>query len=197
VWDYNLGRVPASPESCGCLEPEEITAPSGSIYRCTNGCNYYGKCLKQWGQPSPPDVRETCAKVSTLGWVASRTCATAGTPLPWNCRFYTKVSSAFKSEASLQQLMLQLYNIGAAPRAYSTNNASQTPCGVNLLPRIRRQGRCGTCVAHAIAAGIEAALGSSLQQDPRSFSFSISAGSIYFCSKGGCTFALLLIVCSS
>jgi hypothetical protein len=122
--------------------------------------------------------------VRTPGWLASRICATAGTPLPWNCRSYKKTSSAFKSEASLQQLLLQLYNLGAAPAVYATNNASQTPGGVNLLPRVRRQGRCGTCVAHAIAAGIEAALGSALQQDPRSFPFSISAGSIYFCSKG-------------
>ncbi|WIA42641.1 hypothetical protein OEZ86_008611 [Tetradesmus obliquus] len=180
-----MGALPAAPAGCGCLEPlETIRAPNGQAAYCTINCNYYGICYSGYPGKPPPDIQAACAIVNTIGWQATRICAK--NPGSFACRI-PKTSAAFKSEASLQQLLLQLYNLGAVPAAYATNNASQTPGGVNLLPRVRRQGRCGTCVAHAIAAGIEAALGASLQQDPRSFPFSISAGSIYFCSKGGRT----------
>jgi len=74
-----------------------------------------------------------------------------------------------------------------APSVYNSYNRSQTPGGVNLLPKLRDQGLCSTCVGHAVAAAVEAAIASTLQQDASSFD--ISAGSLYYCSEGGRTCA--------
>lgn len=72
-----------------------------------------------------------------------------------------------------------------SPMVYHSFNTSQSPGGKNYLPRVRDQGDCATCVAHAVAAAATASVASALREDATNWD--INPQSLYYCSEGGRT----------
>lgn len=85
----------------------------------------------------------------------------------------------------LQQLQRQLYYLAGLPPVYSSWNIDQNPGGISLLPKVRDQGDCDTCVTHALAAAIQAAAAATYRRNASEID--VNAQSMYFCSQGGKT----------
>lgn len=98
-----------------------------------------------------------------------------------------KSNAAFADVLSFQQTQLQTYYVNSAPREYGSFMVNLTPGGKNFLPKVRNQKNCGTCVAHAVGAALEAAVAAALQED--AVNWDISPQSLYYCTPGGRTCA--------
>lgn len=72
------------------------------------------------------------------------------------------------------------YHVAAAPEEYASFNTDQTPGAVNLLPAVRDQAECNTCVAMSVASAAEASLASLLHRNAADFSF--PARYAYYCN---------------
>jgi hypothetical protein len=72
-------------------------------------------------------------------------------------------NAAFADVLSFQQTQLQTYYVNSAPRKYGSFMVNLTPGGKNYLPKVRNQENCGTCVAHAVGAAMEAAVAAAMQ----------------------------------
>jgi hypothetical protein len=74
-----------------------------------------------------------------------------------------RTNAAFADVLSFQQTQLQTYYVNSAPREYGSFMVNLTPGGKNFLPKVRDQKNCGTCVAHAVGAALEATVAATLQ----------------------------------
>jgi hypothetical protein len=72
-------------------------------------------------------------------------------------------NAAISDVLSLQQLQLQKYYVNSAPGEYGSFMVKLNPGGKSFMPKVRDQKNCGTCVAHAVGAAIEAATAAALQ----------------------------------
>jgi C1A family cysteine protease len=80
------------------------------------------------------------------------------------------------------QLLEVAYTLAAAPAVYRSDKALH---GNNLMPNVRDQGGCASCVAEATMGAIEAAIAASLKRNASENR--LSSATFYFCSPGGKT----------
>jgi hypothetical protein len=84
-----------------------------------------------------------------------------------------------------------MYYVAGSPQSYQAWNASDTG-NYSLVPPPYDQGSCATCVGHAVASAVQISLGYAIARWDQAQPFklarwSVSPGSVYYCSQGGRT----------
>ncbi|WIA21131.1 hypothetical protein OEZ85_005443 [Tetradesmus obliquus] len=95
------------------------------------------------------------------------------------------LGSSFREAREFEQLQTSTYYVGGSLPIYNSFNTSQTPGGLNYVPKPREQGSCNSCVGQAVAAAVQMSLAYTTRQPVDDFS--VSAGALYYCTTGGRT----------
>ncbi|WIA36815.1 hypothetical protein OEZ86_008070 [Tetradesmus obliquus] len=95
------------------------------------------------------------------------------------------LGSSFREARDFEQLQTSTYYVGGSLPVYNSFNSSQTPGGLDYVPKAREQGSCNSCVGQAVAAAVQMSLAYTTRKPVNEFN--VSAGALYYCAAGGRT----------
>lgn len=90
----------------------------------------------------------------------------------------TSILAGLQEDAKEKEALL----IATSPQDYDSRNAAHTG-GIKVLPPVKKQGLCSSCVGFSVASAASAAMASVLKTNATNPQMHVSARDLYFCPR--------------